>query len=104
MALKKGSKVDRGYATVATDEGVNYREIADVMTELGFQMNHSSARNYVLRVIKKFVKAFADDWGIVMSEKKIDEIAKSPAFQYGVADLLQSIEHERRTQSRLIKK
>ena len=61
MALKKGTTVDRGYATVATDEGVNYREIADTMTELGFPMNHSSARNYVLRVMRKFVDAFADE-------------------------------------------
>lgn len=98
MALKKGSTVDRGYATVATDEGVNYREIADTMTELGFSMNHSSARNYVLRVMRKFVEEFADEYDIDLNETRIDEIAKSPGFQCGVADLLHTVEVERRAQ------
>jgi len=96
MALRRGTRVDRGYATVAEDEGVNYREIADTMTELGFNMNHSSARNYVLRTMRKFVVAFADQWGIELTEAKIDEIAKNPNFQHGVADLLHVVEMERR--------
>ncbi len=96
MALKKGSTVDRGYATVAADEGVNYREIADTMTELGFPMNHSSARNYVLRVMRKFVEEFTDEYDIDLNETRIDEIAKSPVFQHGVADLLHTVEVERR--------
>lgn len=96
MALKKGSTVDRGYATVATDEGVNYREIADTMTELGFPMNHSSVRNYVLRVMRKFVQEFADEYDIDLNETRINEIAKSPGFQHGVADLLHVAEVERR--------
>ena len=98
MALRRGMKVNRGYATVAEDEGVNYREIADTMTELGFSMNHSSARNYVLRVMRKFVKAFAGEWDVEgMDDRRIDEIAKNPQFQHGVADLLHVIEAARRT-------
>jgi hypothetical protein len=96
MTIAKGTKIDRGYATVADDEGVNYREIADTMTELGFTMNHSSARNYVLRVMRKFVAAFADRWDVSLDDDRIDNIAKSPGFQHGVADLLQSIEMDRR--------
>lgn len=96
MTLERGSKVERGYATVADDEGVNYRQIADVMCVLGFQMNHSSARNHVLRVMRKFAEAFAREWGIELTEDKIATIAKTPGFQYGVADLLQAIEVERR--------
>lgn len=96
MSLRRGTTVDRGYATVAEDEGVNYREIADTMTELGFNMNHSSARNYVLRVMRKFAIAYAQQWGIQLTETKIDEIAKNPNFQHGVADLLHVVEVERR--------
>ena len=97
MALKSGSRVERGYATVAEDEGVNYREIADTMTELGFEMNHSSARNYVLRVMRKFVAAYTEDMAEVdLDEKRIDEIAKDPGFQHGVADLLHVVEAQRR--------
>ena len=96
MALRRGTRVDRGYATVAEDEGVNYREIADTMSELGFSMNHSSARNYVLRVMRKFAKAFVKEWKLDFDEAKIDEIAKNPGFQHGVADLLQVVEAQRR--------
>lgn len=96
MALKKGSKVSRGYATITADEGVNYREIADTMTELGFSMNHSSARNYVLRVMRKFVATYAATFDIKVNEARIDEIAKSPAFQHGIAELLSHVETERR--------
>jgi len=96
MALHRGTKVDRGYATVADDEGDNYREIADMMTEMGFSMNHSSARNYVLRVMRKFARAFVEQWNIAHDDQKIDEIAKNPQFQHGIADLLQIIESQRR--------
>jgi hypothetical protein len=96
MALRKGRTVDRGYATVAEDEGDNYREIADMMTEMGFSMNHSSARNYVLRVMRKFVQALIDEWQLDLSEQRVDEIAKSPQFQHGIADLLHIVEAQRR--------
>lgn len=96
MALNKGMKVERGYATVAEDEGDNYREIADMMTELGFSMNHSSARNYVLRVMRKFAKALSDEWRLGLNEQRIDEIAKCPNFQHGIADLLHVVETRRR--------
>ena len=99
MSLKKGTKVDRGYATVATEDGVNYREIAETMTELGFAMNHSSARNYVLRVMRRFVEAIVDEYDIEADESRVDEIAKSPRFQHGIADILQTVEIERRRQS-----
>jgi transposase len=89
-------RVDRGYATVADDEGDNYREIADMMTEMGFSMNHSSARNYVLRVMRKFAAALADEWQLDLNEQRIDEIAKSPQFQHGIADLLHVVEAQRR--------
>ena len=96
MALRRGTRVDRGYATVADDEGINYREIADTMSELGCTMNHSSARNYVLRVMRKFVQAYADSMRTEMTEQQIDAIAKDPGFQHGVADLLQIVECQRR--------
>jgi hypothetical protein len=102
MALKKGTKVDRGYATVALDEGVNYRDIAETMTNMGFTMNHSSARNYVLRVMRKFAKAHLDSRGIEADEQKIDNIAKSPTFQFVIAEQLYLIELERREANKLV--
>lgn len=100
MTLIKGVRVDRGYATVTEDEGVNYREIADTMTEMGYSMNHSSARNYVLRAMRKFAEAICEKWDVNVDEKRIDEIAKDPSFQQGVAELLHVIETRRRARRR----
>jgi hypothetical protein len=91
MAVKKGSKFSNGYATVIEDEGVNYREIADIMSEVGFTMNHSSARNHVLRVMTKFAKAFNDKWNLNLSEEKLTSIAASPSFQGAISDMLHNL-------------
>lgn len=102
MALKKGTKVDRGYATVNVDDGVNYRDIAETMTVMGFPMNHSSARNYVLRVMRKFAKAHLESRDIEATEDQVDNIAKSPTFQYVIAEQLYLIELERREANKLL--
>jgi hypothetical protein len=95
MALRRGVKVDRGYATVAADEGENYREIAELMTIMGHPMNHSSARNHVLRIMNKFAQAFARAYDISANEEKIAAVARSPAFQSGICELLQTLEARR---------
>jgi hypothetical protein len=82
------------YASVTESDGVNYREIADTMSEIGFKMNHSSARNYVLRVMRKFATAITRQWNIDVDDAKIENIIKSPQFQQGICDILQSIEEE----------
>lgn len=87
-----GNKKPTVYATVTFEEGVNYREIADMMTEIGFKMNHSSARNYVLRVMRKFADAITESWDLDISEEKMDKIVKSPAFQKAICDMLQNLE------------
>lgn len=92
MTLKKGSKFNNGYATVLEDEGVNYREIADIMSELGFTMNHSSARNYVLRVMQKFADAFNKEWKLNLPSEKLKVISGSPNFQSVISEVLHSME------------
>lgn len=92
--MKKQSNKKHAYATVNDSEGVNYREIAETMSSIGFKMNHSSARNYVLRVMEKFATAIVDQWGIEISNEKMQFIVKSPQFQQGICDILQLIESE----------
>lgn len=90
--LQRGVKIDRGYATVTANSGENYREIADLMTIMGFPMNHSSARNHVLRIMAKFAREFAESLGLELSDSKIEEVARSPSFQEGICELLQQLE------------
>lgn len=88
------------YATTTDDEGVNYRDIAEVMTKIGFKMNHSSARNHVLRVMRKFAKALSESHGVELDEQQVDFLARSAAFQQRVSVILHNVEANRRARER----
>ena len=96
MALRMGTRIERGYATVAADQGENYRQIAELMTLMGHRMNHSSARNHVLRIMARFARAFVDAYGIPADEERVAALARSPSFQAGICELLQTVEMRRR--------
>ena len=66
------------------------------MTDIGYKMNHSSARNYVLRVMRKFAVAITDQHGVNMSDEGLDNVSRSPMFQSGISELLQDIEAVRK--------
>jgi hypothetical protein len=91
MPPRVGSKIERGYATITEEDGVNYRQIAQEMSDMGFEMNHSSARNYVLRVMKKMAEALIEEWNLSEQDYDIDEISKSPFFQNGISDVIKDM-------------
>ena len=96
MTSKKELKVTKSYATVLDEEGINYREIAEIMSEIGFVMNHSSARNYILRVMTKLVEGFDKEWDMKLSSDKVKLAATSPQFQNVISDLLHNLEATRK--------
>ena len=89
MSMPKGKKVKCGYATVSDDDDcADYRLIGRKMTARGHKMNHASARNYVLRAMKKFARAIANEEGKHLDEKELAEIARNPSFQSALGDIL----------------
>ena len=88
----KNSSKKPSYATVVENDGINYRDIADTMSSIGFKMNHSSARNYVLRVMRKFAVPILKEWDVNVSEQRLDHIIRSPQFQQGICEILQTID------------
>lgn len=82
------------YATVADTLGCDYREIADTLTVCGWPMNHSSARNYVLRGIEKIAVRVLDACGMDSSHVAARAVARSAQFQAGLAEVLRLIEDE----------
>ena len=86
--MKANKKV---YATVSDDGGIDYRTIAETMSSIGWTMNHSSARNHVLRVLRKFVNAYAKAWNLNLSEEQALIIIKSSLFQEGILDVLSTL-------------
>lgn len=92
MTMPKGFKVDNGYATNIELGGKSYQEIADCMTEKGYKMNHSTARNVHVNGLVKIVKSITDLQGLQLSDKDIIKIAKDPRFQIGICDIIKDID------------
>ena len=89
MSMPKGFKADRGYATVASlDSGLGYREIAEKMTDEGFKMNHSTARNIFLSAMDKFAKEVCNLYNIEPTHANIKKVSSDPRFQDGICNLI----------------
>lgn len=89
MSMPKGFRSDHGYATVSSIEGGRgYREIAEHMSENGYKMNHSTARNVFLSAMKKLARDACSLYDIDPTRENLEKIAKDPRFQSGIIDIL----------------
>tara|TARA_B000000557_G_C20640920_1_gene386323 strand:+ start:120 stop:389 length:270 start_codon:yes stop_codon:yes gene_type:complete len=77
------------YVTVKNKEGLDYRSIANIMTEKGDKMNHATVRNIINKSLVKIVKGLHKDMNKNISEKDAYNIAKSPEFQIALKELLE---------------
>ena len=94
MSMPKGFKSEYGYATVADNIcGMDYRTIADAMTQSGFKMNHATARNILLRAMKKLAEPICKLHNIDNYNNYIERIARDPRFQAGIAEFIDEIEY-----------
>jgi hypothetical protein len=89
MSMPIGKTFNHGYGASAQG-GMGYREIAEKMTSLGDKMNHSTARNILLRALEKLaeplVAAFEDE---ACSDSAM--VAKDPRFQESMIAMLHDI-------------
>ena len=89
MAMPKGKKIAGGYATIASIPGADdYKMIAKKCTESGHKMGSSSARNIFLGAMMKIADGLQKSQGNTYNNKQLYAIARSPAFQAGVAEVL----------------
>jgi hypothetical protein len=91
MTMPKGFKVENGYATAAELGGKSYHQIADIMSDRGFKMNHSTARNITVDSLKKLAQVVADFHDVKYTEKELIKIAKDPRFQSGICDIIKDL-------------
>ena len=88
MAMPKGHKSEHGYATVSIDHGgMDYRTIAEKMSDEGHRMNHATARNVFLRAMRKIAAPVCAVHG-VNSDSEIDRTARDPRFQEGMIEIM----------------
>ena len=86
---------DKKYVTTNDYEGMGYYDIAKVMTDSGDKMNHSTARNIVIRSFSKIVKNISQKYDKKYSDKQIKEIAKSPQFQNSIVEIMKGYKREK---------
>ena len=79
---------NKKYVTTSKFKGLGYYDIAAKMNNNGVKMNHSTARNIVLRGFCKIVKNISESYGEKYSAEKIKEIAKSPEFQESIITIM----------------
>jgi hypothetical protein len=92
MSMPKGHKSKHGYATVAGDDGgLDYRTIAEKMTEDGHKMNHATARNVFLRAMRKLAEPICDIYHNSSDTDLIDRTSRDPRFQSSMVELVAKV-------------
>lgn len=77
---------DKKYVTLA--EGTDFRKIATIMTEAGYQMNHATARNVLMTAMKKVIKSMSNSVGHELNEESLNRLLQSPGVHKAFGDIL----------------
>tara|TARA_R110002124_G_scaffold57542_8_gene161020 strand:+ start:713 stop:997 length:285 start_codon:yes stop_codon:yes gene_type:complete len=93
--MPKGFKSENGYSTKKTLGGKSYHEISSLMSEKGYKMNHSTARNVFVSSLEKIARDVVKLYDIASDEKSINRISKDPRFQDAIVSFMREIEHEK---------
>ena len=88
MSMPKGFKSKNGYGTRKDLGGVTYHEVAEKMNNIGYKMNHSTARNIYVNALIKIAKSVSDLYEIKSDQKELKSIAINPDFQAAVSDFM----------------
>ena len=88
MSMPKGFKSKNGYGTTKELGGVTYHEVASKMNDMGFKMNHSTARNVYVNALIKIAKQVTDLYQMEKDDKQLKKIAINPEFQAAVSDFM----------------
>jgi len=100
MSMPKGYKSDQGYATVSGEGGgMDYRTIAEIMTDDGHKMNHATARNIFLRAMKKLAEPLCDLYGSAEEPGRIERMSRDPRFQSSMIEVVSDIYDEAESSS-----
>ena len=92
MSMPKGFKAANGYATVGDEfGGMDYRTIAEKMTENGHKMNHATARNVFLRAMKKLAASVCDMYENPLELPVMEKTVRDPLFQNSMIELITEI-------------
>ena len=88
MPMPKGHVVAHGYSTRKALGGDSYQDISVKMTEIGYKMNHSTARNIFVDALRKVAKEMVSLYDIDCEDKDLTTIARNPNFQDAIIEFM----------------
>jgi|TARA_R100000426_G_scaffold87289_2_gene71199 hypothetical protein len=94
MPMPKGFKSENGYSTKKSLGGKSYQEISNIMSEKGYKMNHSTARNVFVSSLEKIARDVVGLYNLPTDDKSINRISKDPRFQDAIVNFMREIEYE----------
>ena len=93
MSMPMGHKAEHGNSSISDIEGAHgYREISEIMTSEGDEMNHATARHVFIRAMEKIAVRVSIGNGKRVSQSEIQRIAKDPRFQSSVMEYLRTMD------------
>ncbi len=85
---------------ITLGEGMDFRQIAKVMSNKEFKMNHATARNQLLNAVEELLSSAISDLGLSVPPEQIKELAKSQEVHEALQDVLY-LAYENSKKSRL---
>lgn len=88
MPMPKGKKVGK-YVTLSDRGATKFRNIAEKMTDMGWKMNHATARGVMLQALTKIARKILISRKGHASEADIQRLIKTAEFQEYVANVVE---------------
>lgn len=79
---------------ITLEHGADFRKIATLMSEAGFQMNHATARNVLMHTLKDLFGNTAKQLGIPLDRKTMNKLLKNPEMHQALSEVLYQIHEE----------
>lgn len=73
---------------VTLEDGTDFRQIAQIMSEAGFQMNHATARNVLMTSLGHLMGHISDEMGVEMTEGHIETMLRDQKVHEALSDVL----------------
>ena len=88
MPMPKGHVSENGNGTVKELGGITYHDVAKIMSEKGFKMNHSTARNVFISSLIKIAASVTNIYDLDVNSSDLKKIATDPRFQSAISDFM----------------
>lgn len=73
---------------ITLEEGADFRRIAQLMTQAGYQMNHATARNVLMTSLIKLFNKLSLNMNTNLSDKQIKDLLRDQKVHEALPDIL----------------